>query len=318
VAAPAVSVQGLTKRFARVVALDDVRFDVPQGSLYGLLGPNGAGKTTLFSVAAGFLKPSGGRIEVLGVDVAEISRLRGRFSMLPQDARFQGGIPIVEQLIMFSRLNGLDAVAARAEAQRALEVVGLGEVGRRSARALSHGMMKRVQLCQAFLGNPEVVFLDEPTSGLDPENARHVRELVRAMRGTKTVVFSSHNLQEIQDVCDHAAILHEGTLRLAGSMQELTGASFLVRVSLSQPLTPAAEAALRALPMTSDVERTGGNDFNLKWRLEGAGGKDEAMKALYATLAAHGLYPRSVFEGASLEARFLEITGGTYDGASST
>ena len=150
----AVSVRNLTKRFGRATALEEVSFDVPQGTLFGLLGPNGAGKTTLFSVAAGFLRPTGGTIEVLGIDVAEISRLRGRFSMLPQDAAFQGGIPIIQQLDMFGRLNGFSASEARAQAINALELVGLGEVARKNARALSHGMMKRGALCQAFLGNP--------------------------------------------------------------------------------------------------------------------------------------------------------------------
>ncbi len=314
----AISVQGLTKKFSRVVALADVSFDVPTGSLFGLLGPNGAGKTTLFSVAAGFLKATGGRMEVLGTDVRSISLLRGRFSMLPQDAAFQSGIPVIEQLIMFCRLNGLAPADARAAAQKALEIVDLGEVGKRAARTLSHGMAKRVALCQAFLGEPEVVFLDEPTSGLDPENARKMRDLIRGMRGAKTVVLSSHNLQEIQDLCDHVAILNKGKMELAGSMADLTASSFLLRVTLGAALSPDAEKALCALPLVSSLERTGTLEFNLRLTLDGAGRKDEAMKAIYSTLASLQLYPRSVFEGASLEARFLEITGGTYDGASST
>jgi ABC-2 type transport system ATP-binding protein len=313
----AVSVQGLSKRFGGTRALADVTFEIPAGSLFGLLGPNGAGKTTLFSVAAGFLRPSAGRVEVLGIDVEQISRLRGRFSMLPQDARFQAGIPVFEQLVMFSRLNGLDEAGAQAASQKALELVGLGDVGSRSSGALSHGMLKRVQLCQAFLGDPEVVFLDEPTSGLDPENARHVREIVRGMRGTRTVVFSSHNLQEVQDLCDHAAIIHLGKLCVSGSMAELTGASFLVRISLSQPLPGAVEGELLSMPAVESLERTGPAEFNLRFRSAGSDGKDAAMKAVFDTLSRHGIYPRSVFEGASLEARFLEITGGKYDGASS-
>jgi ABC-2 type transport system ATP-binding protein len=317
VGAPAVSIQGLTKRFGSNPALEEVSFDVPVGTLYGLLGPNGAGKTTLFSIAAGFVKPTAGRVEVLGIDVAHIRLLRGRFSMLPQDARFQAGIPVIEQLVMFCRLNGQDPVAARASAQKALELVGLGAQGKRSARALSHGMMKRVQLCQAFLGDPEVVFLDEPTSGLDPENARQVRELVRGMRGSRTVVFSSHNLQEVQDLCDHVAILDKGDLRLSGSMAELTGSTFLLRIGLPRPLTAQAEAALTRLPAVERIERTGPNDLNVRLRTQGAGGKEEATKAIHDVLSAHGLFPRSFFEGASLEALFLEITGGTYDGASS-
>ena len=282
-----------------------------------MLGPNGAGKTTLFSIAAGFLKPTDGTIEVLGVDVSRISHLRGKLAMLPQDAAFQGSIPVLEQLIMFSRLNGLDQAAARSAAEKALEMVGLPEVARKAARALSHGMMKRVALCQAFLGDAKVIFLDEPTAGLDPDNARRIRMLVKEFTRDKTIVFSSHNLQEVQDICDHVCVIDKGKVVEAGSMESLTQSTFLVRVELVSALSSEAQAALQALSVVAGMELTSDKEFNLRLNASGAN-KDEAMKAIYGTLAGFEIYPRSVFEGASLEARFLEITGGTFDGASST
>lgn len=317
--ASALSVRNLSKHFPRTKALDDVSFEVPEGSLFGLLGPNGAGKTTLFSIAAGFLTATSGTIEVLGVDVRQISRLRGRFSMLPQDAAFQAGIPVIDQLIMFARLNGYDAVEARSRAHQALERVDLGEVAQRSARALSHGQAKRVALCQALLGEPEVLLLDEPTSGLDPETARRIRDLVRELTRTKTVVISSHNLREIQDICTHAAILHKGRLEVAASMEDLTGANFLLRIAVATPLPEAAEASLRALPGVRSLTRTGPSEVNLELDVTAGGSKEVLLKAVQRTLLIdHDLALRSLHEGASLEARFLELTGGTYDGASST
>jgi ABC-2 type transport system ATP-binding protein len=315
----ALSIRGLGKDFGRFTALDGVSFDVPAGSLFGLLGPNGAGKTTLFSIAAGFLKATRGSIEILGIDVREISQLHGRFSMLPQDAAFQGGIPVIDQLVMFARLNGFPRQEAEVKAMEALELVGLGEAARRNARALSHGMMKRVALCQAFLGSPEVMLLDEPTAGLDPENARSIRELVRKMRGDRTVVVSSHNLREIEDLCDHAAILHEGKLEICASMEELTSQGFLVRITLSEPLPAAAAADLRAIPQVTVLEQTSPTDFNLELDLKSSDEKKVVLKAINTCLIVnHDLVPRSLNEGASLERRFLEITGGTYDGSSST
>jgi ABC-2 type transport system ATP-binding protein len=314
---PAVKVTNLTKKFAHQVALDGVDLEIPANTLYGLLGPNGAGKTTLFSIAAGFLKPTEGAIEVLGVDVRRISELRGKLAMLPQDAAFQGSIPVIEQLIMFSRLNGLDKAAARSAAEKALEIVGLPDVARKAARALSHGMMKRVALCQAFLGDAKVIFLDEPTAGLDPDNARRIREMVKSFTRDKTVVFSSHNLQEVQDICDHVCVIDKGRVVEAGTMESLTQSTFLVRIELVSALSTEAQAALQALPAVEGIELTSEKEFNLRLNVTGAG-KDEAMKAIYGTLAGFEIYPRSVFEGASLEARFLEITGGTFDGASST
>ena len=314
---PAVRVNNLTKKFVNQVALDRVNFDIPKNSLYGLLGPNGAGKTTLFSIAAGFLKPTEGTIEVLGVDVARISELRGQLAMLPQDAAFQGSIPVIDQLIMFAKLNGLDKSAAENAAKDALEIVGLTKVAKKAARTLSHGMMKRVALCQAFLGDAKVIFLDEPTAGLDPDNARRIRELVKEFTHDKTVIFSSHNLQEVQDICDYVCIIDKGKVVEEGTMESLTESTFLVRVELVSPLSPEAQSALQALPVVESIELTSGSEFNLRLNVSGAS-KDEAMKQIYGTMAGFEIYPRSVFEGASLEARFLEITGGTFDGSSST
>ncbi len=313
----AVKVNNLTKKFANQIALDRVNLEIPKNSLYGLLGPNGAGKTTLFSIAAGFLKPTEGTIEVLGVDVARISELRGQLAMLPQDAAFQGSIPVIDQLIMFSRLNGLDQNAAHNAAKDALEIVGLPEVARKSARTLSHGMMKRVALCQAFLGDAKVIFLDEPTAGLDPDNARRIRELVKEFTQDKTVIFSSHNLQEVQDICDYVCVIDKGRVVEEGTMESLTESTFLVRIELVSALSQEAHAALQALPVVESIELTSDTEFNLRLNVSGTG-KDEAMKQIYGTLTGFEIYPRSVFEGASLEARFLEVTGGTFDGASST
>ncbi|MDB4712326.1 ABC transporter ATP-binding protein [Verrucomicrobiales bacterium] len=313
----AVKVNNLTKKFANQIALDRVNLEIPKNSLYGLLGPNGAGKTTLFSIAAGFLKPTEGTIEVLGVDVARISELRGQLAMLPQDAAFQGSIPVIDQLIMFSRLNGLDQNAAHNAAKDALEIVGLPEVARKSARTLSHGMMKRVALCQAFLGDAKVIFLDEPTAGLDPDNARRIRELVKEFTQDKTVIFSSHNLQEVQDICDYVCVIDKGRVVEEGTMESLTESTFLVRIELVSALSQEAHAALQALPVVESIELTSDTEFNLRLNVSGTG-KDEAMKQIYGTLTSFEIYPRSVFEGASLEARFLEVTGGTFDGASST
>jgi ABC-2 type transport system ATP-binding protein len=316
----AVSIRNLSKRFTRTLALDDVTFDIPANSLFGLLGPNGAGKTTLFSIAAGFLKATGGGIEVLGCSVSEISRLRGRFSMLPQDASFQAGIPVIDQLVMFARLNGYMVHEAQQRAKRALGIVGLEEVARRSARALSHGMLKRVALCQAFIGEPEVIFLDEPTSGLDPENARKMRVLIQELRESQTVVISSHNLREIQEVCDHVAILNEGRLQACASMDDLTGTSLLVRIVLSEPLTQEAERDLLALSGVTSVQRSSETEFNLSFELDDpASQKKAVLKEVNRVLVIkHDLVPTSIQEGESLEVRFLEITGGEYDGIGGT
>jgi ABC-2 type transport system ATP-binding protein len=319
----AVSVQNLTKDFPRVRALDNVSFDVPRGALYGLLGPNGAGKTTLFSIAANFLFPSAGEIEVLGVNVRQISQLRGRYSMLPQDALFQANVPVIEQMITFCQLHGQNRKEAEEAADKALALVGLTDARKRAARTLSHGMTKRMALAQAFLGDPEVVFLDEPTSGLDPQNAANVRQLIRQMAGSRTVLISSHNLHEIQELCSHCAILDVGHLVSAGTMKELLGSDYLVRISFSKPHTPALLTALRGLANVREVDTPGPDQLELTLevaRSDGAKGqeRDAVMRSVLQTLLTMDFVPRSLNPGAHLEQKFLEMTGGEGDDLGST
>ncbi|MHC4819586.1 MAG: ABC transporter ATP-binding protein, partial [Planctomycetota bacterium] len=244
-----VTIRGVTKVFGTVQALNNVSFDVPAQSLFGLLGPNGAGKTTLFSIAAHFLMPNQGSVEVLGIDVRRISELQGRLTILPQDALFQRNVPIVEQLAFFRMLDGRTRKDAEADARRTLELVGLGEYIQRRVHALSHGMIKRLGLAQAFLGEPEVVLLDEPTSGLDPANARQIRNLIRQLHEKRaTVIVSSHNLAEIQELCDHVAILDEGRLVACASVDEITRSGRKVELRLSRPLNDAEIEGLLRLP----------------------------------------------------------------------
>jgi ABC-type multidrug transport system ATPase subunit len=310
----AVRVDGVSKWFGRrVLALDRVSFDVPSGALFGLLGPNGAGKTTLFSIAADFLRASGGTVAILGIDSRRVSDLRGRVSMLPQDASFQGAVPVIEQLVTFGRLQGDAPAAARASAARSLEVVGLGDVMGRAARALSHGMAKRVALAQAFLGNPEVVFLDEPTSGLDPATAATIRKYIRDMAGNRTVVMSSHNLAEIQEMCTHCAVLHKGAVVAVGSMREFLGRDTHVRITTGTPVGEELRRALGRIPGISAVTVHGSGDLDLASSPTDGRTADDIRRDVLVAMLDAGCVPRSLKEGQSLEDRFLEITGGTGD-----
>jgi ABC-type multidrug transport system ATPase subunit len=311
----AVQFNNISKKYGRQQVLDQVTFEIPKNSVFGLLGQNGAGKTTLFSIAAGFVKPEQGSVKVLDIDVENMSRLMGKFSMLPQDAQFQAGIPVIEQLIMFGLLNGMDQPGAEVAALDALKLVGLEHVSKKSARALSHGMAKRVALCQAFIGDPEVIFLDEPTAGLDPDNAKNVRDIIKSLSANKTVVVSSHNLREIEDICDNVAILHQGNLVECSSVADLTNSSGIVRLELSADLTDDLEAAILAIPSVSSLERSSSDTCNL---VLSQGNSKSCIEEVMKVLNAHGIYPKSLQEGASLESRFLELTGGGFDGASST
>ena len=215
----------MTKRYGRTRALDGLDLVLEAGAPIALVGPNGAGKTTLLSLLAGFVRPSGGTVEVLGERPGSAA-LGGRVGALPQDALFDPRLSVGHQLRVLAELQGFDRRAARTEASRVLGAVGLDDVERRRPTALSHGMRKRVALAQALIGEPVLVLLDEPTAGIDPENARAIRELIlergrpdaspaaggRERRRGTTFVVSSHNLDELERLCGTVVQLERGAL----------------------------------------------------------------------------------------------------------
>ena len=315
----AVSITNVTKRFDRLKALDDVTFEVPLRSIFGLLGPNGAGKTTLFSITANFLRANSGGIEVLGIDTRRISQLRGRLSILPQDAQFQRNVPILEQLIFFRLLDGQTKQQAHSNVMETLELVGLESVAKRRVGALSHGMVKRLGIAQAFLGRPEVILLDEPTSGLDPANARQVRDLIKQLQQSATIIVSSHNMAEIQELCDHVAILDQGKLRLADSVDAITLAGREYNLVLSRPLQEHEADQLLSINAVRQIKKSsetfpttsaGQTPYLVKLDLsQNDTDLDEVLAALLRHLLDMGITPRKLTEGRSLETHFLEITG---------
>jgi ABC-type multidrug transport system ATPase subunit len=305
----AISIANLSKRFGNLKALHDVSLDVPMHSVFGLLGPNGAGKTTLFSIIAGFLQDDGGEIAVLGRSIRRISELRGRVSILPQDAAFERNTPIIDQLVFLRRLDGQDQATAEREVRETLEQVGIGEYAKRGARVLSHGMTKRLGIAQAFLGSPELILLDEPTAGLDPANARQIRDLIHALRERATIVVSSHNLSEIQDLCDHVAILDHGRLVASGSVAELTRASRALDLRLSRNLEEPELTRLRDLAGVVSIDAAKAPDYVCNLDLSDGRDWDSVIENVLRALLDMGVVPRSLHEGQSLEHHFLAVTG---------
>jgi ABC-2 type transport system ATP-binding protein len=306
----AIRIDNVTKVFGKQKALDGVSFSIPKASVFGLVGPNGAGKTTLFSIIANFLKATNGKVEVLGVDVNNIGGLQGKLSILPQDALFQANVPVREQLEFFCLLGGMTKERAATETTRVLELVGLIDVQKKNARSLSHGMTKRLGIAQAFLGTPEVVILDEPTAGLDPANADGVRTLIHQIKkqAEATLVISSHDLAEIQQLCQMVAIIDRGILKECRSVAELTEKTGVVRFTFGRALTPAERTQLEQQPGVTSVSVDTRDEYSVHLKPAEGQTTELLVGALVSWLAQHGLVPRSVKEGASLEEKFLEVT----------
>ena len=223
----AIEIVGLTKTFSQrggaVAALNGIDLTVGEGTVFGFLGPNGAGKTTTMHILLGFLEPSGGEARIFGED-SRGNVARRRIGYLPEHPQTYPFLTGRELLVMAGRLFGMGGAALRERAGRLLAEVGLAEAADRRIGTYSRGMMQRIGLAQALINDPDLVILDEPTSGLDPLARREIRRIIAALREAgKTVFFSSHELSEVERVCDQLAILSRGVVVVAGAAAELVG-----------------------------------------------------------------------------------------------
>lgn len=257
-----ITITDVRKRYGDVVALDGPSFEIPSGSTFGVLGTNGAGKTTLFELLVGHHRPDAGRIEVGGIDVeAAGHRVRERVAFLPEHAGFPPSMTGREVLDVHARIRGLEDQARRIE--DALETVGLTDAADRAVSGYSNGMGRRLGLAATLLADPPVLVLDEPTAGLDPRGvAAFHRTIERIGRETDaTIVLSSHVLSEVERLCDHVAILEDGHLRAAGSVDDLrtaTETADRVTVVLHPADEPARPTLLDAVQGWGDVTETSG------------------------------------------------------------
>ena len=309
-AAPALLLDTVHKHYGRIKALDGLALEVPAGSVFGLVGPNGAGKTTTFAIACGFLRADRGTVSLLGDGPFDPARHRGRITALPQDAALGRDLTVAEQLTYLGRLQGVSARAIRGEVQRILQLVDLTERARDRTRTLSHGMLRRLGIGQAFLGNPELVLLDEPTNGLDPRQAHVIREFIASQRGQRTIVVSSHNLHEIETVCDHVALLERGRVVVAGPVSQVTGRNDEVRITLGAGPVPLA-AVRAALPGETVAWDEKAQVLKLVFQTApGRDAEDIIGTALRALLDANARIS-AVSRGQSLERTYLDLPAAT-------
>ena len=219
-----VETNGLTKVYGGVRALDGVDLDVPTG-MYGLLGPNGAGKTTLMRVLAGILKPTSGSVRIGGHDA---TTERGRTAVkrvlgyLPQDLGLYPDLKAWEFLDYIGILKGLeDKKARRRQVEELLETVALSDVANRKLKGFSGGMKRRVGIAQALLNDPRLLIVDEPTAGLDPEERIRFRNLLSELAGDRTVLLSTHIVEDVAQTCRNLAVLAEGRVLFRGTTTDL-------------------------------------------------------------------------------------------------
>lgn len=226
---PAISIEGARKEYVgaiggRGVAVADVSLTVSKGAIHGLLGPNGAGKTTTLKMLLGLVKPSSGRFTILGVDASQ-PRARTSLGFLPEQPYFPMNLTAIEALRLYGSLARLSRSTVDGQAGELLSRVGLGGQERTQLSRFSRGMLQRLGLAQAMIGAPEVLVLDEPASGLDPIGQRDIRNLMLDLRtGGTTILLSSHQLSEVEAVCDEVTILNRGRVASRGDINRLLNA----------------------------------------------------------------------------------------------
>jgi ABC-2 type transport system ATP-binding protein len=202
-------------------ALRALNLEIRRGEIFGLLGPNGSGKTTTIKLLLGLLFPSEGEAFVFGQPAADV-RKNERIGYLPEESYLYRFLDAEETLDFYGRLFNLKSDKRKETAQRLIEMVNLKADRKRTLKEYSKGMRQRIGLAQALINDPELVILDEPTSGLDPLGARWMKDLILDLRGQgKTVIMCSHRLDDVQNVCDRIAILHEGELQELGEVSNL-------------------------------------------------------------------------------------------------
>jgi len=256
---PAIQVQGLRKVYGRLVAVDDVSLTMYRGEAFGFLGPNGAGKSTVVKILTGLVKPTAGWVHVLGHPVSHLDSRR-RVGYLPELPNFHRWLRAREFLEFHGRLYGLRDADLRQRCADALELVGLAGRDRQKLGTFSRGMLQRIGLAQALLNRPDLLILDEPASGLDPIGQRDMREVVlRLKREGMSIFLNSHQLADVEVICDRVAIINRGRIIKVGPPDSLFDEPVVLEIRVSEVtvdlLRRLGAVALAVQPDASDPHR---------------------------------------------------------------
>ena len=218
-----IKVEGLTKRYARNVAVDDISFEVTKGQIVGFLGPNGAGKTTTMRVLTCFMPPTGGKASVAGFDVVEQPfEVKKRIGYLPETPPLYPDMDVLEYLTFVGKLKGLRGPDLAKRVDEVADRCAVADMRHRLISKLSKGYRQRVGLAQAIIHNPDVLILDEPTAGLDPKQIIETRDLIKGLAGDHTIILSTHILSEVEQTCEQVIIITKGKLVATDSVHNLT------------------------------------------------------------------------------------------------
>lgn len=320
----AIETLGLCKNFGPHKILRDINIAIEKNKTIGIVGPNGAGKTTLLSCIAGFLNPTRGRVKFFDKDSELFYKSPQAFlTILPQDANFGEEKSIYSQLVFLSMISDAgkedDKLTdtdlhmsakkrAKRKAEKALKEVDLWESGLKKFKHLSHGMKKRLRVAQCLMEDSEIIILDEPTSGLDPLNAKNIRDIIRENNGKKTMLVSSHNLEEIEDLCDEVLFLKKGAVIDQQSMEQIKQIDLKIIYVVKDPLTGNQEEKLKSMEGIQGM-KIDSHKKRIMLNLDEKKG-DKLRQEIMQYFLSENVIIEDLKQGSNLEAEFLRLTKG--------
>jgi ABC-2 type transport system ATP-binding protein len=309
-----IEVEHLTKRFGPTVAVKDVSFSIKRGEVIGFLGPNAAGKTTTMRVLTGFLPADEGTVRLAGHDVRTDSlAVRAKVGYLPENSPLYADMDVVGFLEYIARLRKIPAAEIPKRLEAVIDACGLGSVKRKPISVLSKGFRQRVGLAQCLIHEPEILILDEPTSGLDPNQIIEIRNLIREIGREKTVILSTHILQEVQATCGRVLIINRGQIVADGTPEELalhsrSGTRVLVSTRADAEAVKRGLSSLEGVTRVRQIKRDG--DV-VRFAVESDREQPELPERVFRAAAANGWVLSELrLESATLEEVFKQLTEG--------
>src|SRR5215471_2291593 len=315
-----IKVEGLTKRYARNVAVDHISFQVEKGQIVGFLGPNGAGKTTTMRMLTCFLPPTDGTAEVAGFEVMENPmEVKKRIGYLPESPPVYPEMEVIEYLNFVARIKGVEKSKRLSRVDDVMEKCAVADVRNREIGKLSKGYRQRVGLAQAIIHNPDVLILDEPTAGLDPHQIIETRDLIKSLAGNHTIILSTHILPEVEQTCERVIIIASGKLVAMDTVANLTSrlrGSETVAVEVAPKdgaldLTQFAQSVQRKLEQVSGVSRVmhkESKDNRVEFTVESLQGRQIRPELARAVVESGWNLNELHAVGLSLEEIFLQLT----------
>lgn len=307
-----INIENLTKFYGNNRAVNNISFTINDNEILGFLGPNGAGKSTTMNMIAGYLPMSGGTVTICGTDISkEPVKAKRKIGYLPQDPPVYPDMRVREYMAFCAGLKKIPRSQKKDEINRVMELLKITDVKDKLIKNLSGGYKRRVGFAQAILGNPEFIILDEPTVGLDPNQVIEVRNIIRDLKKSHSVIFSSHILSEVSEVCDRVVIINKGDIRAIDTIENLEksyGTSLVLHIKVKGSKTKSASIIemTDGVKEITSIDEEGENIFSFTTQLDGDA--EEIRRSIMSELLKNNVDIEEIYtDKPNLENVFIEL-----------